>query len=179
MVTGRAKGVDSAEDGYCHCNERPSAGSLTGPCGKPVEAMVMKVIRAAAGVDSGEVTAAATQGINVFDSEYTPDPTIHVGDTVVWTWTGGLHSVTSADDSPEAFDSGLRSSFDAPFSHTFLTPGTYTYYCILHGFVDSNGSSFGMVGQIEVLPVPEPAIAPAILGGAFLVRRVRRPRKSA
>jgi plastocyanin len=56
---------------------------------------------------------------------------IDPGDTVVWMWVGGTHSVRSAlpgTCNPSGlFDSGARSS--GTFSHTFNTSGTYEYHC--------------------------------------------------
>jgi plastocyanin len=61
---------------------------------------------------------------------------INPGETVVWTWVGGTHSVRSAQPgspglpncTPDGrFDSGPRSA--GTFSHTFTTPGSYEYHC--------------------------------------------------
>jgi plastocyanin len=77
---------------------------------------------------------------------FEPDSvTINAGDTVQWDWAGGTHTVTSGDPgtcAPSAgFDSGIQSS--GTFSHTFPTPGTYTYICELH-------CGTGMTGQVIV-----------------------------
>jgi plastocyanin len=75
-----------------------------------------------------DVTVGAT------GNNYAPTPvTIHVGDTVRWTWNSGSHSVT-ADDS--SFDSGAGSS-PKTFDQIFNTPGTFTYHCTVHGFAMS------------------------------------------
>jgi plastocyanin len=46
---------------------------------------------------------------------------------VVWRWVRGRHSVT-IDGS---FDSGEKSA--GTYSRTFNDPGTYNYYCTVHG----------------------------------------------
>jgi plastocyanin len=70
--------------------------------------------------------------------------TIAVGTTVSW---------KNADDTPhtvrarnQAFASGALDTGDS-FSHTFTTPGDYTYFCSLHPF---------MVGEIVVKPAGKP-----------------------
>jgi plastocyanin len=61
---------------------------------------------------------------------------INPGETVVWTWVGGTHSVRSAQPgspglpncTPDGrFDSGAKSS--GTFSYTFTAPGSYEYHC--------------------------------------------------
>jgi plastocyanin len=58
--------------------------------------------------------------------------TIHVGDSVIWTWQSTFHSTTSTA-SPALWDSGLRNN---PFSYTnkFLSAGSFGYICTFHGF---------------------------------------------
>jgi len=89
-------------------------------------------------------------GILVFDPA---DLTIHVGDTVEWSWASSGHNVVSGSDcvadgqfcSPSdssCADAGL-SSRGTTYSHTFTAPGTYPYFCSPH-------CDFGMVGTIMV-----------------------------
>lgn len=69
--------------------------------------------------------------------------TIPVGTTVTWVNTDeAQHSATAVDGS---FDTGLFGSGDEA-SVTFDKPGTYVYYCLLHGAPDGSG----MVGTITV-----------------------------
>lgn len=90
---------------------------------------------------------AATQNVSVGNNFFrdatsaTSTTTIVAGDTVLWTWAAGSHSVT-ADVVPPAltpsFDSdppppGFRTSPSPSYSLTFNTPGTYAYYCRIHG----------------------------------------------
>lgn len=70
--------------------------------------------------------------------------TIPVGTTVTWRWVGGFHDVTSAGD-PAFAGSGAPVSAPSTFSHTFTSPGTYLYFCSVHG-----SPSGGMRGTIVV-----------------------------
>ena len=78
---------------------------------------------------------------------------ISVGDTVRWTWAGNGHSVTSgppceADSqycSPDdqACASGILSNTGTVYTHTFVEPGVYSYFCVAHCFA-------GMTGVVNV-----------------------------
>ena len=111
--------------------------------------------------------------------------TIAVGDTVTWTMDQGTHAahtITSLPGDPEAFDSGFLFSPGDTFSHTFLTPGSYTYYCSNHaGYNLINGMAvpFGsQVATITVVAVPEPSVmAIAGIGGCVGLLRRRRVTK--
>ena len=97
-------------------------------------------------------THAAVQGVGVGGAAdvFTPAAlTVTAGDSVTWTWAGGKHSVTAGGAEP--FDSGSLSA--GTFSHTFATPGTFSYLCVWHS---------GMTGSITVVAAaPAPAAAPA------------------
>jgi plastocyanin len=70
---------------------------------------------------------------------------VKAGTTVIWR-NDGLkpHSATAADSS---FDTALLQAGESK-SVRFDTPGTFGYYCTLHGTPDGNG----MVGTLEVEP---------------------------
>lgn len=102
---------------------------------------------------------------------FTPaDLTIDVGDTVIWTWAGGLHNVVSGtgavcSNEGLSFCSGAATLVTGTtFSHTFTAAGNYAYVCVIH-------LAFGMVGVVRVIgavavPVMTPwsfAIAAALL----------------
>jgi plastocyanin len=75
--------------------------------------------------------------------------TITVGDTVHWVWEGSPHSTTSGSTSCAAdglWNSGIQ-NVGFTFDHTFLTAGTYTYFCLVHCI-------YGMTGTIVVNPPP-------------------------
>jgi len=97
-------------------------------------------------------TPAAAHMVNVgqggnrfFDVQSgTTTTTIHVGDTVTWTWVAGPHSTTSGMccTTDGMWDSGVKSS--GTFSHTFSSAGTFPYFCMVH--------LSAMTGQVMVQP---------------------------
>jgi plastocyanin len=90
-----------------------------------------------------EHVQAATTNVSVNNDFFSPAPvTITVGDTVHWDWVGSDHSVTADDAS---FDSGIQNA-GATFEMTFNTPGTFHYYCKIHG----GPGGIGMSGVINV-----------------------------
>lgn len=85
---------------------------------------------------------------------------INPGDTVVWTWVQGSHSVRAAAlnaiNQPSCtatglFDSGVRSS--GTFSYTFTTPGRYGFHCGVAGHCDA--FEFGYI-DVRGTPSPTP-----------------------
>jgi plastocyanin len=80
---------------------------------------------------------------------FTPaNVTIHVGDTIQWTWAGISHSTTSGTPgNPDGmWDSGVHNT-GFVFSHTFPAAGTFAYFCSVHGLC------CGMVGSATVTVV--------------------------
>jgi plastocyanin len=83
---------------------------------------------------------------------YVPESlTVTVGDTVRWTdVSGSPHTVTRC--TPAACDghdggTGTDASFTRAdidtghdFTHVFSAPGTYNYYCEIHGYIDMRGT---------------------------------------
>jgi plastocyanin len=72
--------------------------------------------------------------------------TVLAGGTVTWTWaptTSNPHDVTSTG-SP-SFPGRATAVQPPPYSFTFSTPGTYSYYCTVHG-----APTGGMRGRIVV-----------------------------
>jgi plastocyanin len=70
--------------------------------------------------------------------------TIAAGTTITWTWIGGIHDVTSTGV-PGFTGSGAPVSPPPAFSQTFTSPGTYVFFCTVHGTPSS-----GMRGTIVV-----------------------------
>ena len=108
------------------CSGSASTGGLTGPTGTGTGGGKMGGSGGAGG-GGGAGGNAVTVGNNFFN------PTsnmVAVNTTVTWTWNpGGVnHTVTFDDGAPGA---GPQSS--GTFSRTFTAPGTYTYYCMIHG----------------------------------------------
>lgn len=89
-----------------------------------------------------------------------PRTVIKKGDTVKWTMRGTPHTVTSeaaltggpaaACGTGDIFDSAIANSFTSfyVFTHTFNTPGTCNYFCIIHPLYEQ--------GQIIVKPYKSP-----------------------
>jgi plastocyanin len=76
-------------------------------------------------------------GLNFVDqSSGSNVTTIHVGDTVRWVWAAGFHSTTSGSCSGGCREDGRWDSGEGSgktFSRTFTQPGTFEYYCTVHG----------------------------------------------
>jgi plastocyanin len=110
------------------------------------------ILEGATGAPSPTATVAPTPtpaAVSLVNFAFQPTPlTIAVGTTVVWTntTTSTVHTVTADDNS---FNSG---DLDAgkTFSFTFNAPGTYAYYCQIHGAP----GGVGMAGKIVVNPPP-------------------------
>ena len=82
-----------------------------------------------------------TSGGNRFEPANVEVP---VGATVTFVWESGFHDVTSAG-SPSFQSSGNPVSPPKTFPVTFTQPGTYTFFCSVHGTATS-----GMRGTITV-----------------------------
>jgi hypothetical protein len=82
--------------------------------------------------------------VSAIDDEFDPaTATIDPGDTVMWSNDGeSVHTVTADDGS---FDSGPMEA-GATFSFAFEEPGTYAYFCAVHGAA----GGVGMSGTIQV-----------------------------
>jgi len=94
-----------------------------------------------AGAQAGEVTIAAVD--NVFKADTI---TVTAGAKVTWTNAGrNDHNIKPVDTGQFGVDTG---SFKpgSTYTATFSTPGTYHYYCSIHGTKDR-----GMIGTVEVV----------------------------
>lgn len=104
--------------------------------------------------DSGKRDAGAAGGVMVIDTAFKPRAiSVTAGSNVVWNQIGKQpHSVTSTDErfdsSPDCSPIEVESCLEegSKFSETFDKPGTYRYYCRVHGLPDGTG----MVGTITV-----------------------------
>lgn len=74
--------------------------------------------------------AATPPRVQIREFAFTPAQlTVPVGTTVTWTNTDEeTHTVTAVD---RAYTSTALER-NATYSHRFTTPGTYTYFCVLH-----------------------------------------------
>src|SRR5690242_10356397 len=95
-------------------------------------------------VMAGAVSSWAMTTNVVFQNfSFTPQGvTIQVGDTVVWTNGGGVHTVTGDGADPFCGTNPVPTSC----SETFTNAGTFPYHCQFHQF-------FGMVGAVVVTPL--------------------------
>ncbi|MGE5412838.1 MAG: PKD domain-containing protein [Syntrophomonadaceae bacterium] len=113
-------------------------------------------------------TVEVGQGGNRFvdDESHTTTTTIHVGDTVTWTWDSSTHSTTSGNccTGDGTWDSGVHS---APFnfSHTFNAAGSFPYFCVVHGAMMTGTV---VVQQAGSAPTANFSFAPAnpVMGNA-------------
>jgi plastocyanin len=77
--------------------------------------------------------------VNMLDFTYEPlDITVSSGSTITWINAGEFEHSATADDG--TWDTGVYGSGDQA-SIIFDTPGTYQYYCTLHGTPGGNGMS--------------------------------------
>ncbi len=74
--------------------------------------------------------------------------TIAAGGTVTWTWSSAVvitHNVTP--DATEPVTSGTPVTGPNSYQFTFTTPGSYMYYCVVHGAP----GGVGMFGTVTVI----------------------------
>jgi hypothetical protein len=72
-----------------------------------------------------------------------------------------FHSSTSdSQNGPEAWDSGIIAT--GSFSHTFTTPGTYPYYCMVHSFPGGTAMNGSVQVIAPVTPTPTPTLSPSV-----------------
>jgi plastocyanin len=123
-------------------------------------------------------TAASEAGTKVSMKDFAFIPTtvtIKAGATVTWTYDesptdpmgcegaqfqAGIpnascpgHSTTAVDKGPNGkplWDSGVHRASGFPFSLSFTTPGTYRYYCTVHGGAHPNNPLTHMDGTVVV-----------------------------
>jgi plastocyanin len=126
------------------------------------------------GIGPGTIEAQTTVTIDIADFDFVNpttgahfDPVINVGDAIHWVWVTFNHSTTSVVGSAEVWDSGVHNP-PTTFDHTFTHAGTFSYYCVIHGFDNGNGTAGGMSGLITVRPVPEPTLILLTAGVAGL-----------
>lgn len=82
--------------------------------------------------------------VSMIDNSFSPASlTVTAGELVRWTNNGSLPHTATLNG---VFDSGTLAS-GGTFSYRFATPGTFRYYCRLHG----TAAGLGMAGVVEVL----------------------------
>ena len=76
--------------------------------------------------------SAATININIQSFAFTPrNPTINVGDTVIWTQNDQTTHTVSSTATPFVLNSG-NLTFGKTYNNTFSTAGTFRYRCNIH-----------------------------------------------
>ena len=123
---------------------RARAAAPTTPAPKPraAPAPVAQITRA---------HPAGDPGVTIVDFQFNPGTiTVHTGDTITWTNTGAQPHTATAND--HSFDTGVLKKGESG-SHTFSTPGTFSYICTIHPFMKgtvtvlASGSSSGGSGS--------------------------------
>jgi plastocyanin len=95
--------------------------------------LTLAPITALAALGLATPSLAADFGVTVRDYEFAAKTqSIAVGDKVIWNFTEGEHSTTSAPGQPESWDSDVRAGGAAPFEKTFTKPGRFQYVCTPH-----------------------------------------------
>lgn len=140
--------------------------------------VVSDVAHAAVAASRTQRTVAEPAAVTVQMIHFTFDPptiTIPAGSTVTWTYNESAtdpqpgcespefqlvpalacpgHSTTAVDVGPDGaplWDSGVHRADGFPYSRTFTTPGTYSYYCVVHGGPHPNNPLTHMDGTIIV-----------------------------
>jgi plastocyanin len=88
-------------------------------------------------------------GVVVRDNVFEPEEvTVGVNQSVAWVWEGqSEHSLRFAGSSTTA----AAARREGVYARTFDTPGTYGYYCTIHG-AETGLSVTGMSGRVVVSP---------------------------
>ncbi len=112
------------------------------------------------GFSVGQSTArAALTGADIVDFAFDPVTiTIPAGDQVRWTNTGDVpHTVTSTG----LFNSGTLNTNDT-FTYTFGLPGTYTYFCTIHTFMQGSVTVTGPTATSTLINTPTNTSTPTV-----------------
>ena len=80
-------------------------------------------------ITTAGVVMVGTGGGNTFSPATV---TIAAGQGVTWVWVSGFHSVVS-DSSPKVWADSAGQASGQFVVNAFMTPGTYPYYCGVHG----------------------------------------------
>ena len=134
-------GTDGISTSIWHLGSEAGAqtarAAVAGADGSPV------TFSATAAAPAGGPTAVVIQLLS--SNRFEPaNVTVPAGTTVTWNWASGFHDVTPGGN-PAFTGSGSPVSAPNSFSQTFNTPGTYLYFCTVHG-----SPSSGMRGTIVV-----------------------------
>jgi len=134
--------------------------------GGVVIVMAMMLLPIACNDDASSTTgteAPAVQRVLAVDNEFRPQSlTVPAGTEVVFENTGRLdHNVVPVND-PTASEWGVLEVDFAPadtYSHVFTTPGTYAYYCTIHGSPTAGMRGTVVVTESDGTPVTDTVAA--------------------
>ena len=116
--------------------EEPTAAPTDEPAEEPTEAPAEE--------PATPTLEPAELQVDMVDFTYEPVTiTVSVGTIIIWFNAGEFEHSATADDA--AWDTGVYSAGEQA-SITFDTPGTFPYYCLLHGTPGGNG----MAGTVIV-----------------------------
>ena len=121
---------------------------LLGGCGAERAASAdANAVAPTVGADGSAAAQSGAVAVTVVDNSFKADTiTVTAGSTITWTNAGrNDHNIKPVD----AGDFGVdATAFKPGATHaaTFTTPGTYHYFCSIHGTKDR-----GMVGTVEVV----------------------------
>lgn len=140
-------GADGISTSFWHLGNTPGAqtarATVAGAVGGPV------AFTATALNPDGSPPGVTIELRSAGGNRFVPDEvTIPAGTTVTWTWVDGGHNVNHEVFVGGARDqarSGAPVNAPAAYSFRFITPGTYRFFCEVHGTIDS-----GMHGTIVV-----------------------------
>jgi plastocyanin len=130
--------------------------------GATVAAALAAVLLGAAGCSTGTSSAPGSSGppatlapvqsgtvtISVRDNTFVPETvTVTLGSKIVWRNDGRTdHNIVAVGDTPFHVDTAYFAP-KATYEYTPKKPGTYPYYCSIHGTSDK-----GMPGTVQVVP---------------------------
>jgi plastocyanin len=105
---------------------------------------------------------AADQSVTASGTQFSPDAvTINRGEKVTWTNQDGQHNVKFDDGSFEQPTNAVDTRWTV--ERTFSAPGTFGYYCELHG--SSTNGMRGTVTVLEAVPPPGGDSSGGVPGG--------------
>jgi plastocyanin len=120
--------------------------TVDGATGSPVTFTATAVEDPGTAPETAAVTVRNNNFLSTRNSSSNPAvDTVQVGGSVTWTWApqATAHNVTSAGT--PSFDGQPTATEPPPFTVTFNSAGTYSYYCSLHG-----APGAGMWGRVVV-----------------------------
>ena len=138
-------GPDGISASIWHLGDQPGTQTSQATVAGGADGAPVSFSATANGPDDGPPSAVEVQLLSSGGNRFEPaNVTVAAGTTVTWTWVGGFHDVTSAGN-PGFSGSGAPVAPPRSFSHTFTTPGTYLYFCSVHG-----SATAGMRGTVVV-----------------------------